>query len=129
MSSVSPENNGLMQGDMEYKSGMRKRTNISIILGVFLAVALTAFITILVIYLKGQYIKELGNVCNEGIIERFAVAIDAIGFLCETRDTAEQANCLRCARILDDRAQCEAESSGLSPLCTFDTTRRLCIRL
>ncbi|XP_061177676.1 uncharacterized protein LOC133186442 isoform X4 [Saccostrea echinata] len=109
MSSVSPENNGLMQGEMEYKSGIRKRTIISIVLGVFLALALAAFITVLVIHLK--------------------VAIDALGFLCETRDTADQANCLRCARILDDKAGCEAESSALNPLCTFDTTSRFCIRL
>ncbi|XP_061177675.1 uncharacterized protein LOC133186442 isoform X3 [Saccostrea echinata] len=126
MSSVSPENNGLMQGEMEYKSGIRKRTIISIVLGVFLALALAAFITVLVIHLKGQSTKEVGEGCNE---DKFNVAIDALGFLCETRDTADQANCLRCARILDDKAGCEAESSALNPLCTFDTTSRFCIRL
>ncbi|XP_061184654.1 uncharacterized protein LOC133192679 [Saccostrea echinata] len=62
------------------------------------------------------------------LTERFSVAIDGIGFLCEEKDTAEQANCLRCSRILDNQTACAAESSGMAPLCRFDPTKRLCIR-
>ncbi|XP_062571128.1 uncharacterized protein LOC134233150 [Saccostrea cucullata] len=123
MSTVIPENNDTMKEQMKYNSGIRKRTVISIVLGVLLTIALIAFITVLVLYLKGQSSKEEG--CNT---DRFDVAIRSIGFLCETNDGADAVNCVRCARHLDDQEQCEAETNGINSICTFDTTEGLCRR-
>ncbi|XP_062608445.1 coadhesin-like [Saccostrea cucullata] len=52
MSSVSPENEGLKKGEVNFKANGQTQRIVSIVLGVLLTLAVTAFITILAIHLK-----------------------------------------------------------------------------
>ncbi|XP_062599784.1 ectin-like, partial [Saccostrea cucullata] len=52
MSSVSPENEGLKRGEVNFKAEGQKQRIVSIVLGVLLTIAVIAFITILAIHLK-----------------------------------------------------------------------------